>query len=243
MLSNPAFNKTFDVALHLGTLVGAVAYFRRDIAHYLRAFFASIKRRKVQSLDERVAWALVLGTIPGVIAGVALESVIQDQLGQPWMIAIALGVFGVVLWAVDRRAPIRRRFDSVRPRDGVTLGVAQAAALMPGVSRSGITITAGRLMGIDREGAARFSFLLSLPIIFGAGLYKGVDVVQNGLPPGTALPFLAGIVASALSGFATIWFLLGYLRRKDFTIFMVYRLAAAAFVLALIATGLLPPTI
>ncbi len=207
------------------------------------AFFVTIKRRSIRTTDERLAWAIVLGTIPGVIVGAAFENVIQDTLGAPWLIAIALAVFGVLLWAVDRRARSDRSLDDLRPRSGLMLGVAQAVALQPGVSRSGVTITAARAMGFDRETAARFSFLLALPIIAGAGLYKALDLAKTGVPEGMMAPFVWGFFASAVSGFLTIWFLLKYLRRHDFTLFMVYRLVLAAIVLIAIATGFRPPTV
>jgi undecaprenyl-diphosphatase len=237
ILDNPELNKTFDVALHIGTLVGAVLYFRRDLWRYLAAWLRSIRRRAIESPDERIAWALVLGTIPGAIAGAVLEGFITDKLGQPGLIAVMLAVFGVVLYVVDKRAPSRKSLPGVTVPDGLVMGIAQALALQPGVSRSGVTMTAGRLLGIDRESAARFSFLLSIPIIAGAGLFKGVDVARNGLPPGMAAPFLFGMISSAISGFLVIAFLLSYLRRRDFFIFMAYRIAVAALVLALIATG------
>jgi undecaprenyl-diphosphatase len=240
ILEHPELNKTFDVALHIGTLIGAVAYFRHELLRYLGAWVRSIRARSISSTDQRLAWALVVGTIPGAIAGAAFESVITDRLGAPWLIATMLAVFGVVLYAVDRIAPQRRAFESVTVRDGLLLGVAQAVALQPGVSRSGVTITAARGMGIDRPSAARFSFLLAIPIIAGAGLFKGVDLVRTGLPAGMAAPFLWGTVASAVSGFLVIWFLLGYLRRRDFAIFMWYRLAVAALVFAVIALGIRP---
>jgi undecaprenyl-diphosphatase len=237
IVENADFNKTFDVALHLGTLVGAVLYFRRDLWRYLIAWLGSIARRSIRTQDERLAWALVIGTIPGAIAGAVFEGFIQDRLGDPALIAVMLAVFGVVLYVVDKRAPSRRSFDTLSTRDGLVLGVAQALALQPGISRSGVTITVGRLMAIDRESAARFSFLLSIPIIAGAGLYKSIDVVQTGLPAGTAPAFFWGMVSAAVSGFVVIAFLLSFLRRRDFFIFMVYRLVVAALVLGLLATG------
>ena len=240
ILNNPELNKTFDVALHVGTLIGAVVYFRADLWRYLVAWFRSIRHRRIDAVDERIAWALVLGTIPGAIAGAAFESVIQDRLGQPWLIAVMLAVFGVVLYAVDRAAAERKAFERIGVRDGIAMGLGQAVALQPGVSRSGITITVGRLLGLDRESAARFSFLLAIPIIAGAGLYKGVELARNGLPPGMAGPFVAGTIAAAVSGFLAIWFLLGYLRRHTFAAFMWYRLAVAAIVVAVIALGLRP---
>ena len=240
ILNDPELNKTFDVALHIGTLAGAVAYFRRDLARYLIAWGRSIAARRIATTDERLAWALVLGTIPGAVAGAVFEGYIADHLGAPWLIAVMLAVFGVLLYVVDRVASQRRALEDLSVRDGTVLGVAQALALQPGVSRSGVTITAGRAMGLDRASAARFSFLLSLPIIAGAGLFKGVDVVRSGLPSGMAAPFAFGTIASAISGFLVIWFLLAYLRRRDFAVFMWYRLAVAVLVLAVIALGIRP---
>ena len=217
------------MALHLGTLLGALIYFRHDVARYLRAWFRSIAARRVSTTDERIAWALVIGTIPGAIVGALFEQQIQDQLGAPWLIAMMLVVFGIVLVVVDRISRSDRAFDSIGPKTGLVLGTAQALALQPGVSRSGVTITAARAMGLDRESAARFSFLLSLPIIAGAGAYKAVDLAQSGFQ-GYAAEFVAGMVASAISGFVVIWGLLRYLKRHDFTVFLWYRIGVAAVV-------------
>jgi undecaprenyl-diphosphatase len=234
--------KSFDVALHMGTLLGALIYFRRDIARYAAAWFRSIGARRMSTPDERIAWALVAGTIPGAIVGALFENVIQEKLGAPWLIAVMLVAFGVVLVVVDRRARSDRDFDSIGPREGLLLGTAQALALQPGVSRSGVTITAARAMGLDRESAARFSFLLSLPIIAGAGAYKAVDLAQSGLQ-GHAAEFVAGMVASAVSGFIVIWGLLRYLKRHDFTVFLGYRMAVAAVVVILIVANVRDATI
>ena len=243
IVENPDLNKSFDVALHIGTLVGALLYFRNDAARYAVAAVGSVRARAIRTTDERIAWALVIGTVPGVIVGATLEQVIQEHLGAPWLIAVMLAVFGVVLYLVDRAAAQRRGLEGLQVRDGLVLGAAQSLALQPGVSRSGITITAARAMGFDRETSARFSFLLSLPIIAGAGVYKGFDLLSDGIPPGMGWPFVFGMIASAVSGFAVIWFLLRYLRRNDFSIFMWYRLLAAGIVFALIAFGVRPATI
>jgi undecaprenyl-diphosphatase len=242
IVQDPALNKTFDVALHMGTFVGAVIYFRDDLWRYIAAFLASCRARAIRTPDERLAWAIVIGTIPGVIVGAALESVIEETLGQPIIIAAMLAVFGVVLYAVDRAAREDRRIDSVGPRMGLFAGTAQALALQPGVSRSGVTITAARLLGLEREAAARFSFLLALPIIAGAGALKAIDLAQTGFQ-GYGAQFLAGFVAAGISGFVVIWFLLRYLRTHDFLLFMLYRLAVAAVVIALIVSGTRPATI
>jgi undecaprenyl-diphosphatase len=236
------FAKTFAVALHMGTLLGAVIYFRRDLWRYLRAWLQTVAARRIESTDERIAWALVIGTVPGATVGALLERVIQESLGAPWLIAVMLAIFGVVLYAVDRRMPSDRGLDSIGVRTGLYLGVAQALALQPGVSRSGVTMTAARAIGLDRETAARFSFLLSLPIIAGAGLYKAADLAQTGFQ-GYEAQFFWGFVSSGLSGFLVIWGLLKYLKQHDFKVFMLYRLAVAALVLGLIAAGVREATI
>lgn len=244
ILNNESLNKTFDVALHMGTFLGALAYFRRDIARYLVAWIRSIRARAVSSVDERIAWFLVIGTLPGAAAGALFEDIIEHKLGQPWLIAAMLAAFGILLLAVDRKARRTRPLESLTMRDTVVIGLAQAVALQPGVSRSGVTITAARGLGLDRESAARFSFLLSLPIIGGAGIFKGAKVLAGGgLPAGFGGAFLWGFVASAVSGFLVIWALLGYLRRRNFAPFAIYRLAAAALVLGVIASGARPASI
>jgi undecaprenyl-diphosphatase len=237
ILTNEALNKTFDVALHMGTFLGAVLYFWRDIVTYVAAWIRSIRRRAVRTTDERLAWALVIGTIPGALAGALFENVIEDKLGEPWLIAIMLAVFGIVLYVVDRRSRQTRHIEDIKVRDALLLGLAQAVALQPGVSRSGVTMTAARGLKLDRESAARFSFLLSLPIIGGAGLYKGARLLLGSehIPPGFGGAFAWGIAASAVSGFLVIWGLLAYLRKRDFAPFVIYRIAAAIFVLTLVA--------
>lgn len=242
ILTNETLNKTFDVALHMGTFVGALAYFWKDIAKYLAAWIRSIRARAVSTVDERLAWFLVIGTIPGAVAGAAFEDTIEHKLGQPWIIAIMLAVFGVVLYVVDRRAPQTRGLEEMRLGQAIFIGLAQAVALQPGVSRSGVTITAARGTQMTRESAARFSFLLSLPIIGGAGVYKGLKLLagKEHIPSGFGGPFAWGMIASAVSGFLVIWGLLAYLRKRDFAPFVVYRLAVAAFVLGIIVTNVRP---
>lgn len=242
LIGDADVQKSFDVALHVGTLIGALVYFREDVVRYATAWLRSARARHISTPDERIAWALFIGTIPGAIAGALFESVIEEKLGQPWLIAVMLVAFGLLLVLVDRRARSDRPFDSIGPKTGLLLGTAQALALQPGVSRSGVTITAARAMGLDRESAARFSFLLSLPIIAGAGAYKAVDLAQTGLH-GHAGEFVAGMVASAISGFVVIWGLLRYLRRHDFTVFLSYRVAVAALVVILIVTNVRDATI
>jgi undecaprenyl-diphosphatase len=232
-----AFNQTFDVALHLGTLVAVAVYFRRDLAELIAAWFRSVRRRRIEQPDEKAAWLIVAATIPAAVIGALAEDAIAEHLGEPWQIAIFLAVFGVLLWIADR-TPERRTIAGLGFGAAVLVGFAQAFALMPGVSRSGVTITAARFLGLTREAAARFSFLLLVPIVLGAVLLKGwTDVVRGDLPDGWAGPFLVGTLAAAAAGLAAISLLLGYVRRHDYTVFVVYRLVLAAVILIVIASG------
>ena len=235
--ANDEFNQTFDVSLHLGTLVAVGAFFWSDLRALLTAWLLTLRRRSITTTDERIAWVVVAATIPAGLIGAAFEDVIARNLGEPWQIAILLALFGGLLYAADRR-PQTKEMSQVGLKAAVGVGLAQTLSLMPGVSRSGITITAGRLLGLDRDSAARFSFLLLVPITFGAVLYKGVgDVLLADLPPGMTGPFVVGSLASFASAVAAISALLGYVRRHDYSIFVVYRMLAAAIVLLLIVTG------
>jgi undecaprenyl-diphosphatase len=232
-----AFNQTFDVALHLGTVVAVGAYFWTDIVALVAAWLRTLRRRTISTAEERIAWVVLVATIPAALIGFALEDVIARNLGEPWQIALLLAGFGLLLAWADRRVP-RRRMDGLSRKQGLAVGLAQCLALMPGVSRSGITITAGRLLGLDRDSAARFSFLLLVPITLGAVLFKGLtDVVLADLPGGTSGPFLVGVLASLGSGLVAILVLLDYVRRHTYDAFVVYRLLVAAIVLLLIASG------
>ncbi|TMK76688.1 MAG: undecaprenyl-diphosphatase UppP [Actinobacteria bacterium] len=231
------FNKTFDVALHLGTLVAVIVYFWQEVVLYVGAWFRSVGKRAIRTADERIAWLIFVATIPAAIAGAAGEETIEKHLGAPWQIAINLAVFGIVLWVADRSAETRK-LEEIGLWTALGVGAAQAIALMPGVSRSGITITAGRFLKLDRDSAARLSFFLLIPIVFGAVVYKGLKhVVFGTLPPGSTGPFIVGTIAAAGMGLIAIDALLGYVRRHDYSIFVLYRLAAAAAILLLIATG------
>jgi undecaprenyl-diphosphatase len=231
------FNQTFDVALHVGTLVAVVAYFWHDVKRLIAAWLASVHRRRIVTPDERIAWFVAIATVPAAAIGALGENLIADHLGEPWQIAIFLAVFGVLLWVADK-TPATKQMSDLGPGTALAVGFAQSLALMPGVSRSGITITMARFLGLDRDSAARFSFLLLIPIVFGASLWKGVtDVLLGDLPPGWQGPFLVGMIAAAGSGLLAIWGLLGYVRRHNYTLFVVYRLILAAFILLLIATN------
>jgi undecaprenyl-diphosphatase len=234
---NDRFNQTFDVALHLGTLVAVGAYFWGDIVRLVRAFFHSIGRRKIETSDERVVWFVIVATIPAGFAGLLGEDFIADNLGEPWQIAILLAVGAALLWFADR-SPQTRAMGDLGLKHAVAMGLAQALALAPGVSRSGITITAGRFMRLDRDSAARFSFLLLLPTVLGAVALKGVgDVLLGDLPAGWEGPFIVGTLAALGSGLLAIDWLLGYVRRHTYGVFVVYRLIVAAIVVLAIVSG------
>ncbi len=234
---NDRFNQTFDVALHLGTLVAVGAYFWGDVVRLVRAFFGSVGRRRIETPDERIAWFVLVATIPAGVIGLVGEDVIADALGEPWQIAVLLAAGAALLWWADR-FPQERAMGDLGLRNAVVMGFAQALALAPGVSRSGVTITAGRLMRLDRDGAARFSFLLLLPTVLGAVLLKGVgDVLLGDLPDGWEGPFLVGTLAALGSGLLAIDWMLGYVRRHTYGVFVLYRLVLAAIVVLVILSG------
>jgi undecaprenyl-diphosphatase len=233
---HPDFNKTFDVAVHVGTLIAVLFYFRRDIAELAVAAVRSGVRRRVETSRERLAWSILVATIPAALAGALAADAIERDLGEPWQIAILLAFFGLLL-AVADRLPERRDVDEIGVRSALAVGVAQAIALAPGTSRSGITITAARALGLTRDAAARFSFLLLAPVVAGASVFEGVDALRDGLPAGSGGPFAVGVVSAAASGFAAIWVLLRFVRTHSYDVFVWYRLIAAAVILSLIATG------
>ena len=229
---NESLEKTFDVALHLGTLVGAVAYFRADVVRYARA---GLRRGAGSTTDGRLAWLLAASTVPAAVTGALFADVIEEKTGAIWLIATMLIVFGLVLGWVDRRPGVRT-VDDIRLRDALLMGVGQAVALQPGVSRSGVTMTAGLLTGLSRDGAARFAFLMSLPITAGALLFKGADLAaEGGIPEGFAAPFAWGIVTSGITGWLAVWGTLRLIRTRTFSPFVVYRIVVGLGVLGLSA--------
>jgi len=237
-IDNPSLNKTFDVALHLGTLIAVVVYFWRQIVSILRSWFHSVAKRRVDNAEERLAWLLLIATIPAGLIGAAFENFVTDALGKPILICILMIAFAFVMLIADRTARLDKTMADLRWPGALGIGFAQAVALSPGVSRSGITMVTGLFLGLNREAAARFSFLLSVPVIGGAAILKGAELAKDGLPAGMGMPFLVGMVSAAVSGFLAIWFLLRYLRTHTFTIFVIYRFAVAGALLVVIAVGL-----
>lgn len=234
---DPELKRTFDVALHLGTFVGALAYFRADIATFAGAAWRSLRRRSIDDADERMAWLLLLSSMPAALVGLLLDSVVEEHLGAEWLIGVMLVLFGLVLWWADRLPGTRHEGD-FKLREALWMGAAQAVALQPGVSRSGATISMGRRLGFTRATAARLSFLMALPIIGGAGAYKALDVAAGaGIPTGARAAFAWGMLASAVTGFLAVWALLRLVRTRSFAPFVAYRMAAGIAVVGVAASS------
>ncbi|MGH7721131.1 MAG: undecaprenyl-diphosphatase UppP [Gemmatimonadaceae bacterium] len=231
----PAPGLAFDVALHVGTLVAVLAYFRREWVRLLLAARDIAVTRRVATEDQRRVVYLVIGTIPGAIGGLLLNEYAETVFRAPALIATTLIVMGLVLWIVDRVSPHARPLSAMRWQDALFIGVAQVLALVPGVSRSGATMTAGRVVQLDRASAATFSFLLSMPITAAAAVFKVPEALGE---PGLAAPLLVGVVASGISGWLAIAVLLRYLARRSFGVFAVYRvILGVAVLLTLYARG------
>jgi undecaprenyl-diphosphatase len=232
---------SFDVALHLGTLIAVLSFFARDWVRIIKAGVASIADRRIGAdVDRRLAWFLLIGCIPGGIAGVLAEKKIDELFHQPNVpvagaaiiaMAVIIAVWAFALLAAERLASHTRGLETLTLRDTITVGLAQALAIFPGVSRSGSTITAGLAIGLRRETAARFSFLLSAPIIAGAGLKSLWSLhasLARGATSGSDLVLVSlGFAASAVSGYLCIKYLLRFLQRNSTSIFVYYRWALA----------------
>jgi undecaprenyl-diphosphatase len=227
----------FDVALHLGTLVALLAVFWRDWLTLIVAALGSIARRSLADRQARLAWLIVLGTIPGALAGALLQRQVETTLRSAVVIGAAMVLVALLLALVDRLARQTRDEYSLGAAGAIAVGVGQALALIPGVSRSGATIATGLGLGMVRSSAARFSFLLSTPIIAGALAKEGLDVARQGLGSAEAPVFAIGIVTAGISGYFCIRFLLAYLRRHSLMPFVVYRLVVGSAVLWLALSG------
>jgi undecaprenyl-diphosphatase len=222
----------FSVMLHLGTLAALLAYFAGDWARLIAAGLASLRDRSIgDDPSRRLAWILVVATIPAALIGGLLGDTIESVARRPAIVALALVVGGAILWYADRVGRRDREVSSIGWTGAVAVGFAQAVALVPGVSRSGITISAGRLLGLDRERAARLSFLLAAPTIAGAGLLEAYHLVRGeaGVVPDTSV-LLAGVVSAAVTGVLAIRLLLEWFRRRGVGVFVAYRIALALLV-------------
>lgn len=233
----PSVKKAFDVALHIGTLGAVLAYFRRELVVYVRDGLSMVvSRRRPTTPDGRLAWLFVLSALPAAAVGALFEDMIDEQLGTPALIGVSLIVFGIVLWWADRRGG-RRTIDDLTMGDSLKLGAAQVLALNPGTSRSGITMSAARLLGFDRDAAARASFLMAIPVTAGAALLKVTKLVADGIPAGLGVPMLVGIATSAVSGWLAVWGTIRLVRTRTFGWFVAYRIVLGVVVLGLLATG------
>jgi undecaprenyl-diphosphatase len=244
--NDPALTSlAFDVALHMGTLLAVIWFFASDWARLIRAGVASLVERKIGTdADRRLAWLLLIGCIPGGIVGVLAESKIDrwfHPAGGPvsataiFILAAIIALLALALFAVERFARHVRELNSVSLKDALIIGLAQAFAVFPGVSRSGSTITAGLALGLKRDAAARFSFLLGAPIIAGAGLKSAWDLYQQyqagaGLARADWVLFALGFLAAAISGYLCIRWLLSYLQKNSTNLFVYYRWILAAFI-------------
>lgn len=236
---NDSLAKAFDVALHIGTLAGAVAYFRHDLVLYAREGLRLVlPANRVDTTPEgRIAWLLIVSAVPAGITGFVLNDVIETLNDEYWLIGVMLIVGGLLLLVADRLGG-QREGTSFGLRDALAMGVGQAGALQPGVSRSGVTITVARWLGFDRAAAARLSFLMSLPVIAGAGVYKLIDVMgEGGVPSDFVAPFVVGMASSAVTGFAAVWATIRFVQTRTFSPFVIYRFVAGAAVIALAVGG------
>ncbi len=235
---DPSIKKSFDVALHLGTLVAVVGYFWRDVTTYVVEGSKLVFARKVPpTADGKLAWLFVLATLPAAAVGALFEDQIDSRLGTPTIIAISLIGFGILLAIADRTLG-RRKVEEFRAKDALLVGAAQALALNPGTSRSGITMTAARFLGFDREAAVRISFVMSIPVIFGAVVFKFGGLIADGIPDGLVVPLIVGIITSGLSGWLAVWGTLKIVRTHSFMPFVIYRIALGVVVLIVVTTGI-----
>ena len=224
---------TFDIALHAGTLIAVLVYFWREWLIMLGTLVGRKLANPDQGYDRKLFGYLVLATFPAGLAGWFFEDAIKHQLRSPFVMASALIVVALVMLVGEKLSSHRRSMSEVTLLDAMLVGVAQAIALVPGVSRSGITMTAGLLRGMTRPTAARFSFLLSTPIIAGAALKEGIDVLRTGLPDDMLVPFVVGTLVAGFFGYLVIAGLLRYLATNTFKIFIVYRLIFGVIVFLL----------
>lgn len=226
---------SFDVALHVGTLLALLVFFRKEWVALIRGFFSSFRARPAEwGRDQKLAWMIILASIPAGIAGALIG---EDHLSTPAWVAIFLLTGSLLMVAAELWGSRSRGFDDLKAWDAGTVGIAQAIALLPGISRSGITISTGMLDGLEREAAARFAFLLSAPVIAGAALWQGQKMIRGGGFAGQGWVFAAGFAASAVTGFFTIKFFLAFLKKHTLYPFVIYRVALATVVLIVLAAG------
>ena len=229
--SNPQFNidfEGFDVALHFGTFLAIALFFFKDWIKLTVGGFNQVVKKK-KTTEGKMFWYLVIATIPGGIIGLLLDTFVGDALKKPVVIAIALIVMGIILYVVDKKAKANTSYENMTFKQTFLIGLSQSLAFIPGVSRSGVTMTVGRMLGVKREAAARYSFMLSAPIVLAATIYKFKDFNFN-------LSFIIGIITSFIVGIIVIKFLLEYLKKGSFKIFAIYRVIIGIIVIVLALT-------
>lgn len=237
-IADPADALAFDTALHLGTLVAVVVYLRRELVPYVRdGVMMLVAPGRADRSNGARAWWFVASAIPAGIVGALGVDVIAERLGTPVIIACSLIGFGLVLLWADRRRGTRS-VGEFGGRDALVLGLAQVLALNPGTSRAGITITAARVRGFDRDAAARASFLMSVPVISGAVVFQLASLVQDGVPDGLFVPMVVGIVCAGISGWFAMWGMIRVLRTRAFGGFVAYRVILGLVVLGIVASSL-----
>jgi undecaprenyl-diphosphatase len=224
----------FDIAVHLGSLLAVLVYFRREIGRIGADLLRSLGQRRLVSADARLGWMLILATLPVVVIGAAFKAVVQGDLRSPLVIALATIVFGLLLWWFDVKGKRRRDEYDIGVRDALIIGLMQALAIIPGTSRAGITITAGLMLGLSRAAASRFSFLLAIPTISMSSVLAGRDLWQSGAAVQWNDLFL-GVTLSALAAYLCIHYFLRLIERVGMLPFVLYRLALGALILVLLA--------
>ncbi len=238
LLKWPESGLTFDVALHVGTLLALALYFWRDIIELVVSFFDAIVARSLNTPARRLPFLIIAATVPAAAVGKLFEHKVEEIFrSNPLLIASFLILFGLILGWVDYMGRKRLILDDIKSSSALTIGLMQCLALIPGVSRSGITITAGLMLGFTRESAARFSFLMSLPIVAGAALLKSVHLLKHGIPAGEALPMLVGITVSAVTGYISVAFLLRFVQKQSLAPFVWYRVIAGGGLIITILSG------
>ncbi len=238
LLKWPESGLTFDVALHLGTFIALALYFWRDITEMTVSFFDVIATRRLNTPARRLPFLIIGATVPAALAGKLLEHQVEAVFrSNPLLIAVFLVVFGLILGLTDYFGRKRLTLDQIGPSSALKIGLLQCLALIPGVSRSGITITAGLMLGFTRESAARFSFLMSLPIVAGAALLKSVHLLKHGIPAGEGQLMLVGIIFSAVTGYISVAFLLRFVQKQSLSPFVWYRVIVGGGLIAAILSG------
>ncbi len=228
---------TFQVALQLGSVIALIGFYWKEWHTLIKEFILGLLERRISdNFQRRLVWYVVIATIPGSLLGYLFERQVKEVLRNPLNVGVALIVFGIVLYFADRRARSNtRNYGQVGLKDSVAVGTAQALALVPGVSRSGITMTAALFLGLDRETSAHFSFLLALPILLGASVLKLPRLVHH-FPASEVAPFLWGIAGSALVSYVVIGVLLQYLKKHSFVPFVWYRVLFGSFLIFMYLT-------